>query len=410
MATEIKKIKDIKYREDLYPRFKLDVKLVQKYKECLDQLPPIDINQNNILIDGYHRLTAFRSEEREGIPVNIIETKSEKEILKEAIRKNAKHGFQLKSDEKKTHAINFIEEMSIEELAKMLSVDERTIGRWTKNKREDLKKQRDKKILELYLRAWNTQEMIAKEVGCVQSTVLEVIKNFIEKGQMPEIDKTFKPQIYSEWNYHKADNQVKYPRNVPQDIVEQLLYYYTEPFDVVTDSFGGRGITIDACQKWFRRYYVSDIAILPEREGDIKEWDIRQGFPKDCPPANLIFLDPPYYKKKEKDYQKDSISSFPREKYLLFFQELFKNCYERLKDNGIMAFLMSSYVDYDDPKKSVNIVDYQKLISSKFILLYEIGCPLSSEQYKGFQVDKAKKEKRILMISRNLLIYKKEKI
>lgn len=60
-------------------------------------------------------------------------------------------------------------------------------------------------------------------------------------------------QFYSEWNYHKVDNKVKYPGNVPQDIVEQLFYYYTEPFDIVIDPFGGGGITIDACQKWFRR-------------------------------------------------------------------------------------------------------------------------------------------------------------
>lgn len=62
-----------------------------------------------------------------------------------------------------------------------------------------MKKQRDEKILELYLRAWNTQEKIAEELNCPWETVRDVIKKIGEKGQMAEIVKTFKMQIYSEW-------------------------------------------------------------------------------------------------------------------------------------------------------------------------------------------------------------------
>lgn len=401
------KIVDVIHRKDLYPRFELNVKLIQRYKECLDQLPPIEINQNNILIDGFHRLTAFKSEKRDEIPATVIETSSEKEILKLAIEKNATHGLQLKPEEKRKYAIEFIEEMSVAELSKMLSVSERIISIWTKNKREELKRQRDETILRLYLRAWNTQEKIAEEIECPRETVRDVIKKIGENGNFAEIAKNFKNQLYDVWSYHRADNKVRYPGNVPQDIVEQLLYYYTKLFDVVFDPFGGGGITIDACKKWFRRYYVSDINILPEREGDIKEWNISQGFPKNCPPANLIFLDPPYYKKKESSYSKDSISALSRSKYLDFFKKLFIDFHKHLKNNGIMALLMSNYIDYEKPKDSIFLVDYQKLVPFGFTLLYEIQCPLSTEQYRPFQVEKAKKDKKLLIISRNLLIYRK---
>jgi len=50
-------------------------------------------------------------------------------------------------------------------------------------------------------------------------TASGIIDNFIKKGQMSEIDKTFKNQVFNIWNYQKADNQIKYPGNVPQDIV-----------------------------------------------------------------------------------------------------------------------------------------------------------------------------------------------
>ena len=35
---------------------------------------------------------------------------------------------------------------------------------------------------------------------------------------MVEISKIFKYQLYDVWNYQKADNQIKYPGNIPQDI------------------------------------------------------------------------------------------------------------------------------------------------------------------------------------------------
>ena len=48
------------WREDLYPRIKPDMAVIARYAENLEVLPPIEVNQNNILIDGYHRWTAHR--------------------------------------------------------------------------------------------------------------------------------------------------------------------------------------------------------------------------------------------------------------------------------------------------------------------------------------------------------------
>lgn len=53
-----RKVSDITFREDLYPRIETSAITVQKYAEDLDVLPPIEINQNNELIDGWHRWTA----------------------------------------------------------------------------------------------------------------------------------------------------------------------------------------------------------------------------------------------------------------------------------------------------------------------------------------------------------------
>ena len=77
----------------------------------------------------------------------------------------------------------------------------------------------------------------------------------------------FKPNPYNIWSYGKqGDTDTTVFGTLPQEIAEQLLWYYTEPFDVVYDPFGGAGITVNACKKWFRRYYVSNIIGKTDRQ------------------------------------------------------------------------------------------------------------------------------------------------
>jgi hypothetical protein len=77
-TTETRNVADIVLREDLYPRLEKNAKLVQQYAENLDVLPPIEINQNNELIDGWHRWTAHRKADASEIAVKITPTKNGK--------------------------------------------------------------------------------------------------------------------------------------------------------------------------------------------------------------------------------------------------------------------------------------------------------------------------------------------
>src|SRR5210317_210514 len=88
------------YREDLYPRFKASAKKIQEYSENLSVLPPIEVNQDSILIDGYHRWKAFETAEVTSIPCVVTKTESEMELLMLAVKRNATHGQQLTPEEK----------------------------------------------------------------------------------------------------------------------------------------------------------------------------------------------------------------------------------------------------------------------------------------------------------------------
>ena len=60
---ETRNVSDIIWREDLYPRFEPSPAIIQQYADAIDELPPVEINQHNELIDGYHRWTAHKKAE-----------------------------------------------------------------------------------------------------------------------------------------------------------------------------------------------------------------------------------------------------------------------------------------------------------------------------------------------------------
>ena len=401
------KASSIIVREDLYPRFELNAKLVQKYKQCLDQLPPIDINQDKILIDGYHRLTAFRSEKREDIPVNIIKTKTEKEVLKLAIQKNATHGMQLESDEKRKYAIEFIAEMSVKELASILSVDERTIRDWTKNRRVEIKEDRDREILRLSLNGINTYRTIGKIVGCDHKTVSSVIEKMGKNGRISEIPQDFEHQLFDYWQYDNADNVINDTGKIPQDIIEQLLYYYTKPLDLVYDPFAGTGTTIDACKKWQRRFYASDINVLPERQGYMSEWNITNGLPDDILIPRLTFLDPPDWQRDKGKYSNEptDLSNMNLDNFLNTIGNIAKAVKIKLNGKrGYLALLISQI------KVGRNYISLPHLcwqqIEKYWRDIISISIPYSIESYNQEDIELAIKNKYMLCISRNLIVFR----
>ena len=52
---------DVVLRDDLDPRLgERDDDLIQQYADIFDALPPIEINQHNEVIDGWHRVRAAK--------------------------------------------------------------------------------------------------------------------------------------------------------------------------------------------------------------------------------------------------------------------------------------------------------------------------------------------------------------
>ena len=123
-----------------------------------------------------------------------------------------------------------------------------------------------------------TQEEIAEKIGLSVQPIKDSISDNLEKLQKnPKFlfnDDSFSPPIYNIWKLQNKSSKVSHFGNSEQQWLENLIYLYTEPFDIIVDPFAGGGSTIDVCKKRGRRYYVSDRKPIIEREHEIRLHDI----------------------------------------------------------------------------------------------------------------------------------------
>ena len=131
-ADEFRSPDQIKWRDDLYPRFEPDPVVVKQYADDLDVLSPIQINQHNEIIDGRHRLMAHQIQGIDQIPVEVIETQNDFELLCLTIQANNNK----LTDNEKIVAADRLgvvdgvdhETLSMDKIAEIVSVPIETIG------------------------------------------------------------------------------------------------------------------------------------------------------------------------------------------------------------------------------------------------------------------------------------------
>ena len=409
------------FREDLYPRIEKSPALVQKYAECLDVLPPIEVNQHTELIDGWHRWTAHRKNGNGIIAAIVTETKTDIEFLKLAIQRNAKFGKQLEDGDKREMAIRLYGAGTgekKEEIAKTLSVTLRQVNNYLHNVDEQRKERRRKLIFDMWLACAGeteiasatelTQQAVNKELKVLQQ--LEGLPKVVQLAAHHEDD--FKVPLYTVWAWGKKSNGVTHFGNSEQRIVDNLLYMYTQPFDIAVDPFAGGGSTIDVCKKRLRRYWVSDRLPIIERE-DIRQLDcVADGPP---PLANrwsdvsLTYLDPPYWKQAEGKYSKDAedLANMPLEDFTASIVKLINGIGNK-QSKGAIALLMQPTQWKNAPSRRVvdHVADIVGGVKNKKLrLAYRIQCPYQSEQCLPQMVEWAKEHRQLLVLSRELVVW-----
>jgi len=196
--------------------------------------------------------------------------------------------------------------------------------------------------------------------------------------------------------------------SIPQEIIDNLLYYYTNPFDVVFDPFAGGGSTIDKCIERKRRCYASDLSPIVER-GDIRQWDITSGLPDDLPVPDFVFLDPPYWKQAEGKYSKKDtdLGNVDLDSFLDVIGNTardIKRKWGKSRPRARLALIIG-ILKQDREYVDLPFLCYQRI--EKYLELdVRIQVPYSTQVHSGNYVKMAKEAKELLYLSRDLMVFK----
>ena len=419
---QTRKCSEIVFRDDLYPRIETNAVTVQKYAEDLSVLPPIEVNQHGELIDGWHRWTAHKKQKAEDVKVVVTQTRGDTHLLELAIERNSRHGLQLSQQDKKDMArkiYGITPERERDEkkkyLAKILSVSDRTVRDWLSRMDKDAKEARNRRIFELWLACWQNTE-IADEVACDEKVVREVIG---EMADLPKLRKDrqaaashatdFHVPIYNIWKQQEKTGGSGHFGNSEVRWLDNLLYLYTEPFDVVVDPFAGGGSTVDLCRKRFRRYFVSDRIPIVEREKEIRRHDLVEGGllkPPQWKDVKLVYLDPPYWKQAEGKYSKDAtdLANMDLETFTKTLAGLVGGYAKKLADARIALIIQPT--QWNAPGRE--FVDHvgDMLRAVKLPVEMRISVPYESQQCNAQMVEWAKEERKLLVLTRELIVWR----
>lgn len=421
MTVKTIKVSDVVYREDLYPRIKTDPATVQKYADDLSVLPPVEVNQHNELIDGWHRWTAHKKNELDTIDVIVTPTNSDAHLLELAIEKNATHGLQLSQTDKKEMARRIYHITPDRErtdkkkhLSSILSVSERTIHNWVSRIDKDAKEARNNRIFDKWLACWTNQEIADSEDLTKQAIDLicqefESLQKFDKSSQAAAEHATdFTTPIYNIWKQQTKSEGVNHFGNSEVTLLDNLLYLYTNPFDVVIDPFGGSGSTIDLCQKRLRRYWVSDRKPIVERENEIRQHDLTNGLPP-MPwwkPVKLVYLDPPYWKQAEGQYSDDpeDLSNMSLDDFHDSLEVIINNFVGKLTDAYIALIIQPTQWKALDRKYTDHVAEMLRRINLSIDMRYSV--PYESQQCNAQMVEWAKENKTTLVLTREIIVWR----
>ena len=414
-------VSDINFRKDLYPRIDHDHATVSRYAEDLSVLPPIEVNQQNILIDGWHRWTAHRQDGSKTIPVTVTKTESEAEVFELAVVRNAAHGLPMTGTDKAQYAKRIwnatpkLDQSDAEErLIRVLSVSARWLAGVLSRSKKDSKDNEKREMARMWLAGYSHEE-IAERVGVDKATSVNFCKSAkIHQTLGWKVDPEFTDidhPLYDVWKAKASSNATTHPGQTEALFTDWLLYLFTKPGEMVIDPFAGGGTTIDVCKRRFRRYFVSDSTPIPAREADIRQHDVTSGILK--PPqwndVALVYLDPPYGGQVKGEYSDEDtdLANMPVE---VFRSALLKalNAYTgKLRDGAHVALVMQATQWHGDEGRErqdhlMSLAHHVK----RARLVERIQCPYESQQATPQMVGWAKANRRILTLSREIAVWR----
>lgn len=405
-------VESIEFVKELYPRLREDDAAIERYRHAIDRLPPIKVARGRVLVDGFHRWQAHRREKRESIAAIDLGNLTDVEILKESVRCNASHGRQLETSDKKRLADQLYRKGTKDdaELIELLSVTAGTLKKYLEDARADEREELKRSVIDRWLNCeWASYREAGRAVELDDKTaggwIAEFTNQFVNSA--PDTLQTF-----DVWSFSKADDDAGIKSHfgrMPPQVVENLLWLYTEPGQIVFDPFAGGGTTIDVAKRMGRRVWAGDLTpatpTLP-----IHPHDITTGWPESAPKkVDFILLDPPYWQQAKGRYSESDadLGNVSLEKFREQWAAIVKMCAKHLSDDGKLAFIISPTQLEDHTVVDHAFEMYAACVGAKLSPLRRIIVPYQTQQATGQQVQWAKDNKRLLKLYRDLGVFSK---
>lgn len=409
-------IDDVKFVKELYPRLRENDEAIERYRAALDKLPPIVVARGGVLVDGFHRWQAHRREGADKVEATDLGNLTDAEIFNESIRRNATHGHQLSAKDKQnlagklwqTH--NHLPKMErTAELADILAVSDRQIERWTKEARTAEREATRAAAIDRWLDCDESMSSIGRAVGVDPDSVKTWVSDFSTSVEFSEPPGS--RQHFDVWQFQTSADDAgtgSYFGKMPPQVVENLLWLYTEPGQVVFDPFAGGGTTIDVAKRMGRRVWSSDrkpsTPTLP-----IHRHDITAGWPDDAPKkVDFVLLDPPYWKQAAGKYSDDpeDLGNMSQDEFMAAWAQVVGTCADHMNADARLAFIISPTQNDDG-----SVVDhaFEMAVTCRAAgleLERRVIVPYNTQQATGQQVTWARENRRLLKLYRDLVVFR----
>lgn len=410
-AVHERPVDEIRFVKELYPRLREDDAAVERYRSALDHLPPIVVARDGVLVDGFHRLLAHRRESVDRVKVIDLGDLTDAEIVRESITRNVAHGQQLSRDDKRRLAGKLWQQFAHlpqgernAEIQTLLSVSQRSVETWTKDARQSEKAEQQERAWDLWLDC-RSYRAIADEIdGPDEDTVGRWVS--AKAQDCGNADAPESRQHFDIWTFPPARDDTagstSYFGVIPPQVVENLLWLYTEPGDIVFDPFAGSGTTIDVAKRMGRRVWASDrqpsTPTLP-----IHAHDITTGWPEAAPSkVALTILDPPYWQQAKGRYSTDpaDLGNMDLDGFMAAWGKTVQAVAEHT--TGRVAFIVSP-TQLEDGRVVDHAYDMAQAATG-LTVERRIIVPYSTQQATGQQVTWARENRRLLKLYRDLVV------
>ena len=220
-------------------------------------------------------------------------------------------------------------------------------------------------------------------------------------------------RFYNSWQFAENDPRfgIPHPGRIPGQIPANIIYYFSEPGDLVVDPMAGGGSTLDAAEFLGREALGYDV--VPKRP-DIGQWDISKGFPDEAKGCQLIFMDPPYWNMMDEGYSDLSSSRMNLGEFKSWYYELLRNASRTVRCGGFVAVINMGQYFRLPPNFVEGYIDwpmfaYNCLETNGMLPWSRIAVTYPTTFHTAFDVESAKKGKFLLPVLGDIIVMRRPK-